>query len=128
MIDFPTQITIGCILLAVMVANAIYNNTIIDEDAGLYRDIEGTLFSGESIKWEPEPQDIGIVIDGCAPVAILSENSKELTVFVGDAKVIFTQCESGKFERIKIEGGDTGFYWDESGNVHFCIGGVEVEK
>ena len=105
-------IAIGVLLFFVAFVSA-HEKSLVDADA------DRTLF---------EPTDLNIAIDGSDPIAILSENSKELTVFVGDAKVIFTQCESGKFERIKIEGGDTGFYWDESGNVHFCIGGVEVEK
>lgn len=52
---------------------------------------------------------------------------KELTVYAGAATITFMQGASGRFERIKIEGGDTGFYWDENGNKHFCIGGIEVE-
>jgi hypothetical protein len=111
MIDFPTQIIIGCILLAMMIVLAMNNDSNANEDARI----------------NFEPPDVDITMDGSDPLATLSGNSKRLTVFVGNAKIIFMQGASGKFERIKIEGGDTGFYWDENGKEHFCVGGIEVE-
>jgi len=103
-------IAIGVLLFFVAFVSA-HEKSLVDLDA------DRTKF---------EPTDLNITIDGCAPVAVLNENG--LTVFIGNAKIIFSQSASGKFGNVKIEGGDTGFYWDESGNVHFCIGGVEVEK